>query len=161
MIYEVPLNGSGRLAIAARPRGGDWLDDEVKRLRQHGVEIMVSALAADERRELGLETEAETCAAHGIEFVSLPIPDLGAPQDSEAFMTAVRHLAEAIHDGHYLAVHCRQSVGRSGLVAVAILIALGTSLKAAFTRRVGCSRRADPGNRGSRKMAGGSLRCAV
>ena len=40
----------GRLAIVPRPRGGDWLEDEVRAWREAGVDIVVSALEADEER---------------------------------------------------------------------------------------------------------------
>jgi len=128
----VPINASGGLAIAPRPRGGDWLDMEVQRLRQEGVDILVSALTDDEQCELDLETEPQVCAAKGIEFVNLPIPDLGAPQDSSRFLTRVGQLAGSIRAGRQVAVHCRQSVGRSGLVAIAVMVALGNPLEAAL-----------------------------
>jgi len=105
---------------------------ELQGLRQEGVEILVSALRADEQRELGLEAEPQFCAEHGIEFVNLPIPDLGAPQDSPTFLTRVGRLAAAVRAGQHVAVHCRQSVGRSGLVVVAIMVALGSPLEAAL-----------------------------
>jgi len=100
--------------------------------RQAGVEVLASALTADEQWELGLEDEPQACAAHGIEFVGLPIPDLGAPQDSLAFLGEVGRLTAALRLGRNVAVHCRQGVGRSGLVAVAVMVALGSPLEAAL-----------------------------
>src|SRR5437870_3377638 len=38
----------GRLAISPRPRGGDWLEDEVREWRLAGVEAVVSLLTSDE-----------------------------------------------------------------------------------------------------------------
>jgi len=104
----------------------------VQELRQEGVDVLVSALTMDEQQELGLQAESQACAANGIEFVNLPVPDLGVPQDSAAFLTVVGRLAVAIQAGEHVAVHCRQSVGRSGLVAAGILIVLGSSLEAAL-----------------------------
>jgi hypothetical protein len=43
------------LAIVLRPRGGDWLDDEVDRIKRAGVDVLVSMLQADEAAELGLQ----------------------------------------------------------------------------------------------------------
>lgn len=49
---EGPWNGT--FAIAARPRGGDWLEDEMKAWRRLGVTTIVSLLTPEEERELGL-----------------------------------------------------------------------------------------------------------
>ena len=38
----------GRLAIAARPRGGDWLEDEITGWRLAGIDIVVSLLESHE-----------------------------------------------------------------------------------------------------------------
>ncbi|MGD0220914.1 MAG: hypothetical protein ABSF71_01145 [Terriglobia bacterium] len=48
------------------------------------------------------------------------------------FLKRVGHLASAIRAGRHVAVHCRQSVGRSGLVAAAVMVALGSPLDAAL-----------------------------
>ena len=131
-IYRIPLNTNGGLAITPTPRGGDWLEVEVQRLRQAGVDVLVSALMDDEQSELGLETEAQTCTSQGIEFVNLPMPDLGTPLDSPNFLSRIAELAAALRNGRSVAVHCRQSVGRSGLIATAIMIALGNEMEAAI-----------------------------
>jgi len=41
----------GRLGIAARPRGGDWLIDELRSWRKAGVHVVVSLLTPDEERD--------------------------------------------------------------------------------------------------------------
>jgi hypothetical protein len=45
-----------RLAIVPRPRGGDWLDDDI-RLMKAGVDVLVSMLPATEAPDLGLADE--------------------------------------------------------------------------------------------------------
>jgi len=59
-----------RLAIVPRPRGGDWLEDELDQMKRAGVDVLVSMLQADEAAELGLSSEAEFCKARGIDFRS-------------------------------------------------------------------------------------------
>ena len=54
--YWIAREGPGRLAIM--PRDGDWLEDELRGLRQAGVEVLVSLLTPAEVHELGLEAEA-------------------------------------------------------------------------------------------------------
>ena len=131
-IYRIPIHGTGSLSITARPRGGDWLDDDIAALGRQGVSVLVSLLCEEEQAELALEHEARACFRHDIEFVSLPVPDLGTPPDSRQFVAAVHRLAQLVRDGGHIAVHCRQSVGRSGLLAVSIAVALGTSLESSL-----------------------------
>ena len=41
----------GKLAIAARPRGGDWLGDEIEAWRRLGIATVVSLLTPEEERD--------------------------------------------------------------------------------------------------------------
>lgn len=131
-IFQVPINVRGTLSITARPRGGDWLEDDVTGLAQHGVRVVVSLLCDDEQTELGLHDEGAICAKHDIEFVALPVQDRGVPDNSSEFIAAVHRLASLVRDGSHIAVHCRQSVGRSGVLAVSIAVACGASLQKAL-----------------------------
>jgi protein-tyrosine phosphatase len=97
-------------------------------LSAEGVNLLVSLLESDEAAELGLEGELTSCATHGIEFLSLPVPDLGAPRDFSEFVKAATDLAQLLRDGKHIAVHCRQSVGRSGLLTVSVAVASGLGL---------------------------------
>lgn len=130
-IADIPV---GRLAVLPRPRGGDWLEDEVKSLRQAGIDVLVSLLTADEVSELGLADEATCCAACGVQFFSSPISDRGIPADSREACRFVRALTDLVDSGKAVAVHCRQGVGRSALVAACVLVALGSRPDAAFER---------------------------
>jgi len=121
-----------RLAIVSRPRGGDWLRDELMALSHEGVEALVSMLTEDEAEELGLSKESEECAAAGITFVNIPIPDRSVPSDRNEFLRGVDRLAQMVRDGRFLGVHCRACIGRSSLLAVAVLVRLGRKVEEAF-----------------------------
>jgi protein-tyrosine phosphatase len=129
-IEEVP---AGRLAVLPRPRGGDWLADEVRSLRSCGVDVLVSLLTSAESAELDLAEEAGNCAACGIEFVSFPFADRNVPSVFAA-LGLVRRLAALLAGEKAVAIHCRQGVGRSALVAACILASLGEGPDAAFER---------------------------
>lgn len=130
-IFTVQIDGPGALAITSRPRGGDWLADDVAALAQNGVEVLVSLLCDDEARDLGLQNEAAVCAQHNIEFISLPVTDMCAPVEDSSFILVVHRLAGRVSGGSSVAVHCRQSIGRSGVLAVSIAIATGLALESA------------------------------
>ncbi len=60
-LYWVETGSTGRLATMARPRAGDWLEDEMRGLRAMHVDVIVSLLTDDEVSELALGAEAQAC----------------------------------------------------------------------------------------------------
>lgn len=124
----------GRLAVLPRPRGGDWLDDEIASLRIAGVDVLVSLLTPAEAAELDLVREAEFCRGRGLDFLSFPIEDRGVPSCDREFDRLVRTLTDRIDAGRSLAIHCRMGIGRSAVVAAALLVRRGLSADAAFER---------------------------
>jgi protein-tyrosine phosphatase len=115
----------GRMAISPRPRGGEWLDDEMKGWRQAGVDVVASLLEADEAEDLGLDEERKFCEANGMEFRSLPIVDRSVPTSDAEASRLLADLDEALHRGKNVAIHCRQGIGRAGLIASALLAETG------------------------------------
>jgi protein-tyrosine phosphatase len=117
----------GKLAIAARPRGGDWLDDEATGWRRAGVDVVVSLLENDEAAQLDLIGECRAAEHNSMTFISFPIPDCGVPAsfgDAASLMTRISAQLDA---GKNVAVHCRQGVGRSGMIAAGVLVTSGAS----------------------------------
>ena len=124
-LYPIPLDAPGRLAITARPRGNDWLADEVAGWKRAGVTRVVSLLTPDEETDLGLVEEDAECTAAGVQFVRLPVPDRGIPPNRAEFERVVSEVVAELNRGGMVAVHCRQGIGRSALVVLTVLKALG------------------------------------
>ncbi len=125
---------SGRLAISSRPRGGDWLEDEVRSWQQSGLNMIVSLLTDDEITDLNLKQQAELCEAYGLKFLAFPIADRGVPSSQRAAIDFLRKLEKALADGVSLLIHCRQGVGRSALMAASLLVITGLDPDSAFQR---------------------------
>jgi protein-tyrosine phosphatase len=133
-LYWITGPWPGRLAVAARPRGDDWLTDEIEAWRRSGVQVVVSMLTAEEVVELELGSEAADCRASGIEYVSFPMADRGVPKSAAAFRHLVSELTAHLNDGRMVLVHCRQGIGRAGLIAVGLLLAAGIEVADAIER---------------------------
>lgn len=133
-LYWIEGPWRGRLAIVPRPRGGDWLEDEIQSWRRAGVDVVVSLLTRVEQSELNLSDEEALCRANNIEFVSFPIVDRNVPSSVEAFSEQVSTFAERLAVGKNIAVHCRQGIGRAALVAIGALIWSGLEPAAAIER---------------------------
>ena len=104
-----------------RPRGGDWLDGEIRSLSKSGVNVLVSLLTADETAELELQDEERLCGECGLRFISFPIPDRGVPFSMPEAAQMVDLSLEELWAGKAVAVHCRMGIGRSALVAACLL----------------------------------------
>src|SRR6266567_4478713 len=83
---------TSQLAIVPRPRGGDWLSDEMLALRQAGIDVVVSMLQEEEARELGLDREASSAQEKGLQFINFPVPDRGVPLDTSSFIEFLEEL---------------------------------------------------------------------
>ena len=131
-VYWIPGPWPGRLGILPRPRGGDWLRDEVHGWREAGVEVVASLLMPEEIAELGLQDEAARCREEGLNFRTFPIPDREVPESRARAVELIRELEQALRSGKSVAVHCRQGIGRSGLIAASLLVAAGANSDDAF-----------------------------
>ena len=124
----------GRLGIASRPRGGDWLDDEIQAWRAVGVDCVISALTPYEEAELELTSEGATCREHGLRFESLAIPDRGVPRTPSSLNQLLLLVTADLDSGKSVVIHCRQGIGRAALVAASVLTAIGEDPDRAFSR---------------------------
>lgn len=131
-LFWIPGLRRGRLAITPRPRGGDWLRDEARTLKGAGVDIVVSLLERDEAEQLGLADEAKIMEANDLRFVSFPVPDRGVPASLPDATALAAGLGSELEAGSTVAIHCRQSVGRSGLIAASVLTILGLDAEQAI-----------------------------
>jgi protein-tyrosine phosphatase len=121
-----------QLAIAPRPRGNDWLADDIKFLQRAGVDVLVSALTQTENEELGLVEENRCCEESGMEFLSFPIEDRSVPISFTEFNEMVGSLTDFLRKGKSVAVHCRAGIGRSSMIVASALIRNGLSVESAF-----------------------------
>ena len=125
-LYWIQGPWPGRLAISARPRGGDWLEDEISGWRSAGIDAVVSLLTPQENQELQLGAESNLTQARGLLFISLPTEDRGVPPSWDDASLAVAKIEEMLRQGRNVAVHCRQGIGRSGMIAAAVLVKDGS-----------------------------------
>lgn len=112
------------IATMARPRGGDWLQDDLLSIKQRGIDILVCLMENAELDELFLQAEADLCKKTNLEFIHFPIADFGLPKSDEEVESLILQLKTAVEEGKKIAIHCRMGIGRSSSIAAVILIAL-------------------------------------
>ncbi len=124
----------GRTREAHRSdRVADWLDE----MKHNGITSVVClapeediAAQSPEYRRWRLEQRE----AADYELIDFPIPDFNPPQAdaAPAFWALARILAQRVEDGQKFFVHCGAGRGRTGTMAVAILMAMGKSYDEAY-----------------------------
>jgi protein-tyrosine phosphatase len=120
--------------MAARPRGGDWLGDEISAWRREGIDTVFSLLTPEEEVDLDIKEEAPSVEGNGMRFLSFPILDRHVPASQSRFEEALEGLDRELGAGRNVVLHCRQGIGRTGLVAACLLVARGIAPDAAVRR---------------------------
>ena len=124
-IFWIEGNPEPRLAVVARPRGEELLEDELRRVREGGIDTIISLLEPFEAEFLGLAEEAAAAGRAGLMFLSYPIADGTVPRDVRRFRGFVRGIADRLAGGERIGVHCRGSIGRATVTAACALIHRG------------------------------------
>lgn len=131
-LFWIPGPWPGRLAVIGRPRGGDWLEDEVSAWQTAGLDVIVSLLEPEEAAQLELLAEETLAQSKNVQFISFPIPDRGVPASTRDVLVLFAKIAGKLEEGKKVAIHCRQSVGRSGMAAAGLLITAGMGVDQAI-----------------------------
>ena len=114
-LYWLDEGWPGKLALDARPRGGDWLRDEIAGWKTSGdIEAVLSYSQPEEERDLDLRGEAERSsrARIGIRCAS-DSRSTGSTGQKRSWFEVLEELDRALSNGRNVLVHCRQGVGRS------------------------------------------------
>jgi protein-tyrosine phosphatase len=131
-IYWIENFTLGKLGTMSRPRGGDWLVDEVSNWKRCGVDVVVSGLNTLEMRELDIVNEPEYCEKTGIDFFQYPIEDRGIPESSKDWIAFIHKVNNEFQKGKNIVTHCRMGIGRATLIAVSLMILNGIEPSLAF-----------------------------
>ncbi len=132
-VYWIGDPAETRLAIVPRPRGGDWLEADLQRLKREGVDVLVSMLTSEEELELDLARERELADRSGLLFYSYSVTDRSVPADSIEFRVFIHRLIQEVAAGRNVAAHCRGSIGRATIVTACVLIDQGWTADRALT----------------------------
>jgi ADP-ribosyl-[dinitrogen reductase] hydrolase len=92
---------------------------------------VLSLLQPEEATALHLQTEAQSCTAHDIEFDNFPIPDFAVPP-IDALTNLINRYHQHLHNGANTVVHCRGGIGRTGTICCCLLIKDGMNVTQAI-----------------------------
>jgi len=117
---------SGALWLTGLPDNDLRLRGYLAEAEARGVTQLVILTEDHEIRDLA-PGYARLLSSGGLPFsvMRLPIRDFGTPESLSWLRGAAQSIAAALHQGTRVVMHCRGGIGRTGLMAEAVLIELG------------------------------------
>ncbi len=110
------------------------MQNDVRQLKDEGIDILVSLLSYGETRELDLDEEKAACSSVGISFVNFPLPDRQVPPSRLGFLTFAQFLHKRASEGLRIGAHCRACIGRSSVLLATVMRLEGFTAREAFSR---------------------------
>jgi len=132
---QLPGGVPGSLWLSSMPgRFGSWREFE-REAKETGLTLVVCLTELDEVTELSpLYKAAVERQDTSYEWLHLPVPNFGVPQDRDAFRCGIERVAQALRAGQPAMMHCAAGMGRTGSAAACVLKALGLPTKDALQR---------------------------
>lgn len=127
-LYKITEIGSCKINISSCPKKthSDKLD--LQYLKEKSARILIiSLLTYDEISNLKLENEELEAKELSIDFINFPISDMGIP-GYEEFVSFIEKLFTKTMSYEKIIIHCKHGIGRSGLIALGLMVKNGNDL---------------------------------
>jgi hypothetical protein len=131
--YALPVGG-GVLGISQMPgRGGDYLGD-LDDIRDWRPSIVITLTTLGELVDCGAQTLGADIRARAARWMHLPIQDFGVPDAhfEKTWPDVATQALCALRGGGRVLVHCKGGCGRSGTVALRLMVETGMPIDEAL-----------------------------
>jgi len=126
---DLPAQIAGKLLLHSMPGRFESLEKTWQQVESETVSVIV---CLSEPHEIRLKSSAylEALEAGSAPCSVLPfeIREGGVPEDRERFWEFANEVANRLQSGEAVLIHCTGGVGRTAMLAVSVLLALGESV---------------------------------
>ena len=134
---SLPDNISGKVYLNSMPGRYGSIQDFLSEAEKLNISRIISLTDLDEigRKSPAyaeyLQQEEKSFILNVVDF--FPIEDFGVPSDKQKFFEFAEEAAQSVLSGENILVHCAGGVGRTGMFANCLLLAMGLDLKTTKT----------------------------
>ncbi|MGZ8425308.1 MAG: protein-tyrosine phosphatase family protein [Candidatus Binatia bacterium] len=123
---ELPDSIPGRLLLHSMPGRFEALDKVWHQVKTDAVGAIVCLNEDFEIRQKSVKyAEALDAGTVPCSVVPFEIREGGVPENKDAFWALANNVANRLHAGEAVLVHCAGGVGRTAMLAVSVLLAMG------------------------------------
>ncbi len=123
---ELPDSVPGRLLLHSMPGRFETIDKVWHQVKTEAVDAIVCLTEDFEIRQKSLKyAEALDTGSVPCSVVPFEIREGGVPENKDAFWALANDVANRLQSGEAVLVHCAGGVGRTALLAVSVLLAMG------------------------------------
>lgn len=131
LVLPIPI--SGALWLSGLPVNGSHLDYFRDQITVQGITQLVILTEDHEISDLAPNyAHLLSSGDIGATIMRLPIRDFGVPDSLSAFRHVAEYIATLLQQGSRIVMHCRGGIGRTGLMACAVMIELGLEIDEAI-----------------------------
>jgi len=125
---DLPARVPGKLLLHSMPGRFETIERAWQQVKNEAVGAIV-CLA--EQHEIRLKSSAYAEALEGgtvpCSVLSCEIPEGGVPEDRDGFWALANDVANRLQSGEVVLIHCAGGLGRTAMLAISVLLALGDS----------------------------------
>jgi protein-tyrosine phosphatase len=126
---DLPARVSGKLLLHSMPGRFEAIERAWQQVKSEAVGVIV-CLA--EQYEIRLKSSAYAEALEGgtvpCSVLPLEICEGGVPEDRNGFWALANDVANRLQSGEAVLIHCAGGLGRTAMLAISVLLALGEPL---------------------------------
>lgn len=132
-ITRLPL-GPGFVALTPLPGIDGDLTADLDSIADFAPGLIVSLTEPSEMKTLGAGRLPKRLTQRALNWVSFAIPDFGTPPEGADWGSVSRQVHEVLDAGGCVLVHCRGGLGRSGMIALRLMVERGEDPDTALAR---------------------------
>ena len=135
-IYRLILNPVGEIALSRMPGSVTCIEDDVAEIVALNCACVLTLAPQEELIRHGGHRLSSLLMNEGIEWHHFPIIDYATPLPSQdrVWSELSERMHDHLNDNRSILVHCYAGVGRSGMIALRLLVERGANPEDALTQ---------------------------